>query len=77
MAEAMYPPGHPYSWLTIGVMEDVEAATRDEVEVLRDLVVAAREENERLLARVEALEARLGAGSAAPGAAPGGTPAQP
>ncbi len=26
MAEAMYPPDHPYSWTTIGVMEDVEAA---------------------------------------------------
>lgn len=32
IAEAMFPPTHPYSWLTIGVMEDVEAATRDEVE---------------------------------------------
>ncbi|HEV3120472.1 MAG TPA: pitrilysin family protein, partial [Isosphaeraceae bacterium] len=29
--EALYPPQHPYSWLTIGVMEDVEAATRDDV----------------------------------------------
>jgi zinc protease len=32
MAEALYPPDHPYSWLTIGVMEDVEAATRDDIE---------------------------------------------
>jgi zinc protease len=32
MAEALYPPDHPYSWTTIGVMEDVEAATRDDVE---------------------------------------------
>src|ERR1700749_3057488 len=32
IVEALYPPGHPYSWLTIGVMEDVEAATRDDVE---------------------------------------------
>ena len=32
MAEAMYPPAHPYSWTTIGVMEDVEAATREDVE---------------------------------------------
>ena len=32
MAEAMYPPDHPYSWTTIGVMEDVEAATLDDVE---------------------------------------------
>ena len=32
LAEALYPPGHPYSWLTIGVMEEVEAATRENVE---------------------------------------------
>ncbi len=32
IAEALYPPDHPYSWLTIGVMEDVEAAGRDDVE---------------------------------------------
>ncbi len=32
LAEALYPPEHPYSWLTIGLMEDVEAATRDDVE---------------------------------------------
>src|SRR5207248_6790952 len=32
LAEALYPPDHPYSWLTIGVMEEVEAATRDDVE---------------------------------------------
>lgn len=31
MAEALYPPEHPYSWMTIGVMEDVEAATREDV----------------------------------------------
>jgi len=32
LAEAMYPPNHPYSWTTIGVMEDVEAASLDDVE---------------------------------------------
>ena len=32
LVEALYPPAHPYSWLTIGVMEDVEAATREDVE---------------------------------------------
>jgi zinc protease len=32
LAEALYPPEHPYSWLTIGVMEDVEAATREDVD---------------------------------------------
>ncbi len=32
LAEALYPPGHPYRWLTIGAMEEVEAATLDDVE---------------------------------------------
>jgi predicted Zn-dependent peptidase len=32
LAEALYPSNHPYSWLTIGMMEDVEAATLDDVE---------------------------------------------
>ncbi|WP_435010310.1 M16 family metallopeptidase [Tundrisphaera lichenicola] len=32
LAEAMFPPSHPYSWTTIGLMEDVEAASRDDVE---------------------------------------------
>ncbi len=32
MSEALYPPEHPYSWMTIGVMEEVEAASRDDVE---------------------------------------------
>ena len=32
LSEALYPPEHPYSWLTIGIMEDVEAATRGDVE---------------------------------------------
>ena len=31
IAEALYPPQHPYSWLTIGVMEDVERATMEDV----------------------------------------------
>ncbi len=32
LAEALYPAEHPYSWPTIGVMEEVDAATRDDVE---------------------------------------------
>lgn len=32
LSEALYPPNHPYSWLTIGVMEDVESASREEIE---------------------------------------------
>ncbi|WP_165070306.1 M16 family metallopeptidase [Paludisphaera rhizosphaerae] len=29
--EALYPPQHPYSWMTIGVMEDLDSASRDDV----------------------------------------------
>jgi zinc protease len=31
IAEALYPPQHPYNWLTIGVMEDVERASMEDV----------------------------------------------
>ncbi len=31
IAEALYPPQHPYSWMTIGVMEDLDRATMDDV----------------------------------------------
>src|ERR687894_370643 len=31
LAEALYPPAHPYSWLTIGAMEDIERATMEDV----------------------------------------------
>ena len=32
LSEAMYGPDHPYSWLTIGAMEDVERASREDIE---------------------------------------------
>ena len=31
LSEALYPPGHPYHWLTIGVHEDLERASLDDV----------------------------------------------
>ncbi|AMV37643.1 M16 family metallopeptidase [Planctomyces sp. SH-PL62] len=31
LSEALYPPQHPYSWMTIGVMEDLDSASRDDV----------------------------------------------
>ena len=31
IAAAMFPPGHPYSWLTIGSHEDLEAASLEDV----------------------------------------------
>ena len=47
------------------LLRDMNLPTREEVDVLRDMVAAAREENERLAARLQALEERLG-GSAGP-----------
>ena len=32
LAAAMFPPGHPYSWLTIGTHADLEAATLEDVQ---------------------------------------------
>jgi BMFP domain-containing protein YqiC len=41
------------------LIRDMDVATREEVDVLKDMVTAAREENERLVGRIGALEARL------------------
>jgi BMFP domain-containing protein YqiC len=49
------------------LLRDMDLPTREEVDVLRDMVVAAREENERLAARLQVLEERL-AGTSAPAA---------
>jgi BMFP domain-containing protein YqiC len=48
------------------LIKDMDIATREEVDVLRDMVAAAREENERLEARLKALEAKLGSAPEAP-----------
>ncbi|MGF1500364.1 MAG: accessory factor UbiK family protein [Paracoccaceae bacterium] len=40
-------------------MAENNIVTRDEVDVLRDMAAKAREENETLAARVEALEAEI------------------
>jgi predicted Zn-dependent peptidase len=31
IAETLYPPDHPYHWLTIGSLDDISAASRDDV----------------------------------------------
>jgi len=49
------------------LLRDMDVATREEVDVLRDMVAAARDENERLAARLRALEERLGVEAAGPG----------
>ncbi len=42
-------------------LKDMDIASREEVDVLRDMVVTAREENEQLTLRMAALEARVAA----------------
>ena len=41
------------------LIKDMDVATREEVEVLREMVLAARAENERLEARLKVLEDKL------------------
>lgn len=41
------------------VLRELDVVTREEFDTVRDLASAAREENERLLARINDLEARL------------------
>ncbi|MFZ4530576.1 MAG: accessory factor UbiK family protein [Alsobacter sp.] len=42
------------------LVRDMDVVTREEFEATREMAVLAREENERLAARIQALEARLG-----------------
>ncbi len=55
------------------LLNSMDLVQREEFEAVRDMAAKAREENARLLARVEALEARLagsaGAAAEAPAAA--------
>lgn len=43
------------------LLAEMNVANREELDVLRDMVVAAREENEQLAVRMKALEGRLAA----------------
>jgi BMFP domain-containing protein YqiC len=47
------------------LIKDMDVATREEVEVLRELVLATRAENERLEARLKLLEEKLAQAGAA------------
>ncbi len=42
------------------ILNTMDVVQREEFEVVRDMAVKAREENARLAARIEALEAKLG-----------------
>ena len=41
------------------ILRELDVVTREEFDTVKDLAAAAREENERLEARIAALEARL------------------
>ncbi|GEP08394.1 accessory factor UbiK family protein [Methylobacterium gnaphalii] len=49
------------------LIRDMDIASREEVDVLRDLVAALRSRNEALEARVATLESRLGANASPAG----------
>ena len=49
------------------LIRDMDIASREEVEVLRDLITALRRQNDALAARVAALEAKLGPDSGGAG----------
>ncbi len=46
------------------LLAGMDVVTREEFEAVREMAVAARDENDRLAARLAQLEARLGAGGA-------------
>jgi BMFP domain-containing protein YqiC len=50
------------------ILRDLDVVPREEFEAVKDMARLAREENEALKARIEALEAKIG------GAAPGSNP---
>lgn len=57
-------------------LRDMDLVKREEFDAVKDMAAAAREENERLAARIAALEAKLGVSAPAESAATE-TPAQP
>lgn len=46
------------------LLSAMDIVSREEFEAMREMAIAAREENDRLCKRIEALEAKLGIGSA-------------
>ena len=45
------------------ILRDLDLVKREEFEAVREMAIKARDENDALLKRIEALEARLGAGN--------------
>ena len=46
------------------LMSTMDIVSREEFEAVRDMAILARDENEKLLARISALESKLGADKA-------------
>lgn len=55
------------------ILRDLDVVQRDDFEAVKEMARLAREENEALKARLDALEARLAASPGAGGPAPSGT----
>jgi zinc protease len=75
MLGALYPPDHPYHWVTIGAAEDLKAAHLDDVRAFfqtyyrprnASLALAGDIETDRALALAEAYFGDLNAGDEAP-----------
>ena len=75
IAETLYPPEHPYSWMTIGVMEDLDRATLDDVSAFfrrfyvpsnASLALVGDLDLDHALAMVERYFGPIAGGSAAP-----------
>ena len=52
------------------ILRDMDLVTREEFDAVREMAKLARDENDRLAARIAALEARLGMGESAEAARP-------
>jgi predicted Zn-dependent peptidase len=74
IAEALYPPSHPYSWLTIGSMEDIERATMDDVSAFFSRFYVPSNASLAIVGDLDEDRA-MGLAERYFGAIPGGTPA--
>jgi zinc protease len=86
IVEALFPPGHPYHWLTIGSPDDLRAASLDEARAFfsryyhpgnASLALAGDVEPDRALAMIEACFGPIEPGPPPAAIARGGVEARP